>query len=358
MKRLSYKYIFTISIVLGVAPAQQNLRMLNTDSLYADSLYRIGKEYWRNCDGDSALNYLEKSLDIWGKDNLLKQVSIAHNRIAMTYSECFGDWKKAKKHWSKTLEIKENLGDSIGIARVNHYLGQVHSQMDNYKKARASFSKSLESSEKFKINRLTLMNLNALGLLEKEQERYYFAEKHFKKILAMIDESEDNIKAIVLNNLGYLAFSKGQFGKAHEYFIQSINVYGDLFPKKEKAILSMNLGMAFVAYNDTVSARIHYSKALELAEDHKQIKASVYNNLGIYYKGQKQFDKGIDFFMRSISLKEEIGDTKGLINTLTNMGDLFHSRGDRQKAREIYKEARKKSQDLGYIHGETQSLYN
>ncbi|HIA30032.1 MAG TPA: tetratricopeptide repeat protein, partial [Candidatus Marinimicrobia bacterium] len=96
----------------------------------------------------------------------------------------------------------------------------------------------------------------------------------------------------VLNNLGYLAYSRDDYGKAHEYYIRSLNLYGDYFTNEDKVKILLNLGNVFSAYNDTASARVHYFKALELVEDHKENKALVFNNLGGYFAYQEHYDKG------------------------------------------------------------------
>ena len=94
------------------------------DSLYAVSFYNLGKNYYNMSEGDSARVYLNKALELFEAGGFIKQVGVAQNRIAMTYFDLFGNWKKAEKHWLKTLEIREELSDSSGIARVKHYLGK------------------------------------------------------------------------------------------------------------------------------------------------------------------------------------------------------------------------------------------
>ena len=354
-KRCSFFVCFLLSVLhsQGIGLSQRT-----ADSLYADSLYIAGKNYYKLDDGGNAVLHLEKALELFKAGGFTKQIGVAHNRLAMTYFERLGNWKKAEKHWLKTLEIREGLKDSSGIARAKHYLGNVYTKMDSYKKAEGFYKESLEFWKAHDNVKKITQNLNSLGLLEKERERYYFAEKYFNQSLALLDESDNEERAKVLNNLGYLAYSRDDYGKAHEYYIQSLNLYGDYFTNEDKVKILLNLGNVFSAYNDTASARVHYFKALELVEDHKENKALVFNNLGGYFAYQEDYDKGLDYLTKSLVIKEEIGDRKGIVNTLTNIGDLHNKKGEKEEARKYYMKARKQSLELGYIHGESQILFS
>ncbi len=353
------KNTITLILLLVMLNGQEtNISQRTTDSLYAVSFYKLGKKYYKLNDSENTLLNLKKALNLFEAGGFIKQVGVAHNRIAMTYFDLYGNPKQAEKHWLKTLEIREELSDSSGIARVKHYLGNVYKELDNYQKARESYKESLEFWEAHHNVKKIIQNLNSLGLLEIERERHYFAEKYFNQIMDSLGENDHENRAKVLNNLGYIAFSKGNYGKAHEYYIQSINLYGEHFSNNDKIKILLNLGNVFIAYKDTVSARIHYHKALELVDDHKENKSLVYNNIGVYYTIQNSYNKGLDYLTKSLKIKKEIGDKKGIIHTLTNIGDLFQKKGEKKEARKHYKKARQQSRDLGYIQGESQSLYN
>jgi len=62
------------------------------DSLYADSLYIAGKNYYKLDDGGNAVLHLEKALELFEAGRFTKQIGVANNRLAMTYFERFGNW--------------------------------------------------------------------------------------------------------------------------------------------------------------------------------------------------------------------------------------------------------------------------
>jgi tetratricopeptide (TPR) repeat protein len=131
-KRCTLIVCFLFSVLHG---QEIGVSQRTADSLYADSLYIAGKNYYKLDDGGNAVLHLEKALELFEAGRFTKQIGVANNRLALTYFWLFGDWKKAEKHWLKTLEIREGLKDSIGIARAKHYLGNVYTKMDGYKKA-------------------------------------------------------------------------------------------------------------------------------------------------------------------------------------------------------------------------------
>ena len=68
-----------------------------------------------------------------------------------------------------------------------------------------------------------------------------------------------------------MAYNRGIYGEAHEFYTQALNYLGDGIGLNNKAAIFNNLGTIFKAYGDTVSARIHYIKALKLTNQTKNI---------------------------------------------------------------------------------------
>ena len=67
-----------------------------------------------------------------------------------------------------------------------------------------------------------------------------------------------------------------------------------------------------------------YEKSLEIKEElgDKHGISSSYNNLGSLYSDKGEWDKALEFYEKSLEIKEELGDKQGISITFSNLGEL------------------------------------
>lgn len=65
-------------------------------------------------------------------------------------------------------------------------------------------------------------------------------------------------------------------------------------------------------------------------------KSSTLNNFGVYYFIAKDYEKSIEFYLRSLSLKKRINDQKGIASVYNNLGGIYDNKGNSPKALEYY----------------------
>ena len=61
------------------------------------------------------------------------------------------------------------------------------------------------------------------------------------------------------------------------------------------------------------------------------------NNIGIVHKALKDYDNAIDYYKRSLSIKEEFGDMQAISVTLSNLGKVFKIKGEYEKSLSFFK---------------------
>lgn len=83
-----------------------------------------------------------------------------------------------------------------------------------------------------------------------------------------------------------------------------------------------------------------------------------YNSLGIIFYNKGDFDKAINYYSRSLKIREEIGDKKGIAATLNNFGIVYQDQGDNAKAIEYYSRSLKTNEEIGDRKGEANNLSN
>lgn len=121
-----------------------------------------------------------------------------------------------------------------------------------------------------------------------------------------------------------------------------------------------NIGFIYNYKGDIPNALDYYHRSLKLKEeigDKKGISTS-FNNIGliIYYQGD--LSKALEYFLKSLKLKEEIGDKNGIANSLNNIGSIYDEQGKINKAMEYYVKCLKIQEEIGSKKGIALSYNN
>ncbi len=103
-------------------------------------------------------------------------------------------------------------------------------------------------------------------------------------------------------------------------------------------IISYQKGDLHFQKGDYKKSIIELIKAEAEFSEKKQAKklAKTYNKLGVVYISQADFPLALDYFIKSLNIKDSIGDTKGISNTYSNMGNALFEMDDTDRALEYY----------------------
>lgn len=87
-------------------------------------------------------------------------------------------------------------------------------------------------------------------------------------------------------------------------------------------------------------------------------KANALNNIGYVYKQQGNLTKALEWYNKSLKIREQIGDNHGIANSINNIARIYNIQGDNQKAMEYYNKSLKIQNEHGDIQGASISLNN
>ena len=110
-------------------------------------------------------------------------------------------------------------------------------------------------------------------------------------------------------------------------------------------------GVSFYFRGDYPKALDYYTKSLKIREeleDKKGIARSL-GNIGIIYHDQGDYPKAIDYYTKSLKTFEELEDKKGIASSLNNIGVIYDDQGDYPKAIEYYTKSLKIDEELNYM---------
>ena len=77
-----------------------------------------------------------------------------------------------------------------------------------------------------------------------------------------------------------------------------------------------------------------------------KIKADALNNIGCIYDDQGQIKKALDYYGRSLKIREEIGDKKGIAYSLYNIGVSYEKEGQIKEALDYYRRSLKIREEI------------
>ncbi|MEJ1237504.1 tetratricopeptide repeat protein [Chryseolinea sp. T2] len=151
--------------------------------------------------------------------------------------------------------------------------------------------------------------------------------------------------AAAYNNLGVLYKAQGALDKSLEYYMKSLHIY-DTLQLKDSTV--MKLGVASIKNNmaNIYSLKKDHNLATKyLEESHKlfvELKDDRHiigslNNLGILYSDIDMDDRAMQYFIEATSLGEKIGLKNS--DSYNNVGNIFFSQGNFQRAVEFYEKA-------------------
>ncbi|OFY95810.1 MAG: hypothetical protein A3K10_16990 [Bacteroidetes bacterium RIFCSPLOWO2_12_FULL_31_6] len=253
-----------------------------------------------------------------------KYLAESFNNIGVIYDNQ-GDIPKALEYYSKSLQLREEIGDKQGTAMSLNNLGYIYYNQGDIPKALEYYGKSLRLQEKIGNKQGTATSLNNIGAIYKNQGDIPKALEYLGKSLQLQEEICDKEGiASSLNNIGVIYYNQGDIPKALEHYSKSLQLHEEIGDKQGTATLLNNIGFIYQNHGDPL---VTSSK-----EDALRV--------GIL--------KALEYYGKSLQLKEEIGDKHGIAYSLSNIGSIYLAQHQLTTARNYYKKAYQLSKELGY----------
>ncbi|MDX2172221.1 MAG: tetratricopeptide repeat protein [Bacteroidota bacterium] len=277
-------------------------------------------------------------------------LAISLNNIGFIF-DSKGEFNKALEFYTKSLKIREELGDKLGIASALNNIGFIYNSKGDIYRALEFWRKSLKIQEEIGDKSGIAYSLQNIAATYNSQGNIPKALEYSSKCLKISEEIGDK-KGIAtsLNNIGSIYKTQGDVTKALEYHLKSIKIFEEIGNKHGVAICLVNIGDIHKSRGDLTKALEFDAKSLKIFEEieDKQGIASTLNNMGVIYQTQNEITKSLEFHSKSLKIREDIGDKKGIAMSLTNIGGLYFNQKNYSKALEYSKKSKKLSMELGF----------
>ena len=178
-----------------------------------------------------------------------------------------------------------------------------------------------------------------IGIIDKSLSYYIEALEVYKRT-----NNRDGISN-VLNNLGVIYGSRGQYVLALEHFKEAIIIKQQLIsPDQEtdKTLMYLsgsfnNIGLIYDLIDQKDSALYYFDKSLQIRKslnDYMGISDS-YSNIGITYLNMNKNTLSERYLIMSFQIADSIGDVAHYVNATYNLAEFYFLQGDITNA-EVY----------------------
>jgi serine phosphatase RsbU (regulator of sigma subunit)/Tfp pilus assembly protein PilF len=121
-----------------------------------------------------------------------------------------------------------------------------------------------------------------------------------------------------------------------------------------------NTGYLASSRGDHVHALEYYEKSLKIREEQGDLEgvASSFNNIGFIYKNLGDIPKALEYYEESLKIREKMGEKAGIASTLVNLASIYADQGDEQKSLEYCARSLKLSEGINNKEMMTAALIN
>lgn len=242
-------------------------------------------------------------------------------------------------YYVTTKELEENIPILIKynreqeLARSYVLLGIAQERQGRFNEAIKSYFNALFIFDKLNDLDGIADCYNNIGLIYKEQKRFYLAEVYFNKSLdlaAKIATTNEDARINAINNLAILYQETGKVSKALPYFLE-VYEYDKKSNSTENLGLSYNnLGVIYTLLKDYKKALDFLRKATEIKKNSESLDdlSNSYNNLGFCFYGMKLYDSAEFYYKKGEFLAKRGSYLSFLQESYIGLADVYAAKGE------------------------------
>lgn len=226
----------------------------------------LGALDWQLTRYDAALHYYGQARDLCRANGFTKGEAGVLNNMSLIYV-VKGQYNKALDMLNQSLMIKEQMGDSAGMANTYLNIGTVYDTQDKNELAIAFFQKAAAMYRLLDSPVEMAKALNNLGEAYIEIKDYDTALKYSIEALQLRRSNNDRYNiASSYATIADVYQSKNSFVKAHENIDIAISQFQELGQKQDETDMIARKGTIFFKEKKYTEALTYFSRAYEMAE--------------------------------------------------------------------------------------------
>lgn len=144
------------------------------------------------------------------------------------------------------------------------------------------------------------------------------------------DESQVASTASTLNNIGLIYKKKGNYNKAIDYYLQSLNIREKVNDTSGVISSLNNISTIYLDMGEDEKAIEVINRCLKIVDIHQDTRSAAiaFNNLGMVYEKQKKILKAIKAFKQSAQLFKKSNSLRDIALITSNVGVMYRDLGE------------------------------
>ncbi|OFY68738.1 MAG: hypothetical protein A3G23_02790 [Bacteroidetes bacterium RIFCSPLOWO2_12_FULL_37_12] len=327
-----------------------------TDTNNIKYYYRMVQLLSRIGEYNRALLYSDTVIAYCKKLNNKYILSNVFNEIGIIYLNR-GDLTVSLKYFTKSLNLRIELGDPKEISNSNINIGIIYENQGEYVQALKYYFKSLKIKEEVKDRKGEATCLNNIGIIYKNQGNFSKSlEFYFKSLDIYNKEHLENVEmANTLNNIGVIFEIQQKHDDAKTYYMESFNLRKKLGDKRGIVISMLSMGELDIllyeqdkvnyeknsypgrnmdSYGLLDSAIDLFEKALIIGKElnDEYFLGYTYNVLAHANLIKKKYDEGLKYFKKSLYYTGKTGAKPEEMQANKSIAECYFKNGDFKNA--------------------------
>lgn len=246
---------------------------------------------------ERSINYARSALSKSRQIGYAEGEADALNRIGNIYLST-SNITKAMEHYFESLEIRENISDSIGIAVCFNNLGIIASEFNDNKMAIEYTQKAIKINTKINYTYGISDNYINMGVYYDDLGESSKALNYYFMNLNILEEINDRSSlATTLNNIGEIYNNKSKFDEALSFYNRSLKIQEEINETSGIAISKLNLGDVYLKKGDLENANkfLYESLKISMKIGYRDIQSNCYELLAKYYNEKENFSEAFKY---------------------------------------------------------------
>jgi serine phosphatase RsbU (regulator of sigma subunit) len=282
---------------------------------------------------DSLQQVLQRTHDDTSKIKILSNIANVYlNKL---------EWDSVLHTCERAIEIAEKVNYPQEIFRIIYWQGIAYYRKGVIEKALQSYLKALELAKSVN-SRMQVDILNDIGVLYKSQGNYLKAIEYFQRNLEYVETHKDSVLiGRTLNNLANVYFSYGVYTKAIEYYERATDIFLRLKKLNYVGYLYMNTGVAYKKLNDNQKALEYFHKSQEIFTKigFKPGLAQVNGEIGTFYAERGDYNRALRYAEDALNVYKSLGEKLLIGQALRQLGEIYQKAGSYATSLQYYKQS-------------------
>lgn len=228
---------------------------VNDPKLLAQSYSDLGSGYLQKGELDEARKVYQKTLDIRREIGDSLGMAKIYNNLGYIYQRKY-ESDSAILYFLDALPIFEANNDQLNVASIKNNIGVIYQQMPDYEKAIQYYKEAVEIREGLGETKALIGTYNNLGSCYKYLGDFDLSEEYYQKAIATSQNAGDFLNlAVSYRSYAFFLQEKGEMKKLEEISREGLKVAREVNAQYEIAALELNLGIALQSQGKNSEAR-------------------------------------------------------------------------------------------------------